>query len=180
MSSLCCLFISLCINILDFSTEEAVIRSWHIIISLLSALITLGIFLVLANDYLKHRYAWIKGWRTHIIPAICLVGGSLYICTENTTILPCFALIVLMYVCYIKTATNQKQPQIIESNTDLLYRSRLFNRTHLQIRKLAYDNTKGLTIGICGQWGSGKTFFINNLLANLSQQSTKSSKNEPL
>ena len=177
---LCCLFISLCINILDFSTEEAAIRSWHIIISLLSTLITLGIFLVLANDYLKHRYAWIKGWRTHIIPAICLVGGSLYICTENTTILPCFALIVLMYVCYIKTATNQKQPQIIESNTDLLYRSRLFNRTHLQIRKLAYDNTKGLTIGICGQWGSGKTFFINNLLANLSQQSTKSGKNGPL
>ncbi len=177
---LCCLFISLCINILDFSTEEAAIRSWHIIISLLSTLITLGIFLVLANDYLKHRYAWIKGWRTHIIPAICLVGGSLYVCTENTTILPCFALIVLMYVCYIKTATNQKQPQIIESNTDLLYRSRLFNRTHLQIRKLAYDNTKGLTIGICGQWGSGKTFFINNLLANLSQQSTKSSKNGPL
>lgn len=177
---LSCLFISLCINILDFSTEEAAIRSWHIIISLLSTLITLGIFLVLANDYLKHRYAWSKGWRTHIIPAICLVGGVLYICTENATILPCFALIVLMYVCYIKTATNQKQPQIIESNTDLLYRSRLFNRTHLQIRKLAYDNTKGLTIGICGQWGSGKTFFINNLLANLSQQSTKSSKNGPL
>ena len=167
---LCCLFISLCINILDFSTEEAAIRSWHIIISLLSTLITLGIFLVLANDYLKHRYAWIKGWRTHIIPAICLVGGVLYICTENTTILPCFALIILMYGCYIYSTTkNQKEPTI-KVHTDLLYRSRLFNGTLRFIREHAYNNEKGLTIGICGQWGSGKTFFINELMQGLSKQ----------
>ena len=177
---LSCLFISLCINKLDFSTEEAVIRSWHIIISLLSALITLGIFLVLANDYLKHRYAWLKGRRTYIIPAICLVGGILYICTENTTVLPCFSLIILIYGVYINFTTKQQKEPTVKPHTDLLYRSRLFNRTHLQIRKLAFNNTQGLTIGICGQWGSGKTFFIDNLLNNLSQQSTTGAKKEPI
>lgn len=164
------LFLSIYINVLDFSTKDAAIRSWHIITSVLSALITLGIFLVLANDYIKHRYAWIKGWRTYVIPAICLVGGVLYICTENTTILPCFALIVLMYGCYIYSTTKRQKEPTIKVHTDLLYRSRLFNGTLRFIREHAYNNEKGLTIGICGQWGSGKTFFINELMQGLSKQ----------
>lgn len=177
------LFLSMYINVLDFSTKDAAIRSCHIIISLLSALITFGIFLVLANDYLKHRYAWIKGWRTYVIPTICLVGGVLYICTENTTVLPCFSLIILIYGVYINSTTKQQKEPTIKPPSDLLYRSRLFNRTQLQIRKLAYDNMNGLTIGICGPWGSGKTFFIDSLLAYLSrpvvsQQAKKEQWNE--
>lgn len=163
------LFLSMYINVLDFSTKDAAIRSCHIIISLLSALITLGIFLVLANDYLKHRYAWIKGWRTYVIPTICLVGGVLYICTENTTVLPCFSLIILIYGFYISSTTKRQNEPTIKIHTDLLYRSRLYNATLRLIRELAYNSKKGLTIGICGQWGSGKTFFIDELIQGLSE-----------
>lgn len=98
----------------------------------------------------------------------------------NVYILAFLAIYPILYLVRAFSCTKDEEKEIVKIEEDLLYRSRLFNRTQLQIRKLAHDNTNGLTIGICGPWGSGKTFFINNLLANLSQQSTTSGKNGPL
>ncbi len=48
---------------------------------------------------------------------------------------------------------------------DHLYRSRLYRRTALRIRELAGKRREeGITIGICGNWGSGKTFFIREII----------------
>lgn len=98
----------------------------------------------------------------------------------NVYILAFLAIYPILYLVRAFSCTKDEEKEIVKIEEDLLYRSRLFNRTQLQIRKLAHDNTNGLTIGICGPWGSGKTFFINNLLANLSQQSKTSGKNGPL
>lgn len=95
----------------------------------------------------------------------------------NVYILAFLAIYPILYLVRAFSCTKDEVKEIVKIEEDLLYRSRLFNRTQLQIRKLAHNNTNGLTIGICGPWGSGKTFFINDLLSKLSQQATTNGKN---
>lgn len=103
-----------------------------------------------------------------ILTALCIIFSGLYILSSNIVMMVCSLLIIL---CHFKYNTHTKSiiPPIPIQKEDWLFRSRLFNRTHLQIRKHAINNRDGLTIGICGSWGSGKTFFINNLLSKLAQ-----------
>lgn len=94
----------------------------------------------------------------------------------NNYILTTLTIFAVAYLIRAFSCKKSEEKSFNNAEEDLLYRSRLFNRTQLQIRQLAHDNTMGLTIGICGPWGSGKTFFINKLLRNLSQRSQKSDK----
>lgn len=104
-------------------------------------------------------------------------GGALYLCVFFPVILFCFVVLLLSYSAYTKKIKRQCLTDESEEQTDLLYRSRLFNRTHLQIRKLACREKKGLTIGICGQWGSGKSFFIDTLKKKLSDSLQEKEEN---
>lgn len=113
----------------------------------------------------------ILAWLVSVI--ICWIYYKYENC-YNIYILTALAIFALAYLIRAFSCKKDEDKSFNNDKEDLLYRSRLFNRTQLQIRQLAHDNKMGLTIGISGPWGSGKTFFINNLLRNLSQRSQKS------
>lgn len=115
----------------------------------------------------------IFAWLVSVI--ICWIYYKYENC-YNIYILTALAIFALAYLIRAFSCKKDEDKSFNNDKEDLLYRSRLFNRTQLQIRQLAHDNKMGLTIGISGPWGSGKTFFINNLLRNLSQRSQKSNK----
>lgn len=104
-------------------------------------------------------------------------SGALYLSVYSPTILFCLVVLMVSYYACIKVIKNKCSAEEIEPQADMLYRARLFNRTHLQIRRLANRGNKGLTIGICGQWGSGKSFFIDTLKEKLSGALQSSEEN---
>lgn len=131
--------------------------------------ITLLLCISLIRDYLSGDFKWTKHQRAAFI-LIPVIGFAIsYTVFECSGALLGIIILTSAYLLYAYFIEKAGKTAIPPKSHDQLYRSRLFNRTHLQIRKLAYDNTKGLTIGICGQWGSGKTFFIDTLLALLSR-----------
>jgi len=131
--------------------------------------ITLLLCISLIRDCLSGDFKWTKHQRAAFI-LIPVIGFAIsYTVFECSGALLGIIILTSAYLLYAYFIEKAGKTAIPPKSHDQLYRSRLFNRTHLQIRKLAYDNTKGLTIGICGQWGSGKTFFIDTLLALLSR-----------
>ncbi len=144
------------------------IRDKYALPSIIYAITFLLCFCII-KDYLNGHFKWSTHKRAAYIIFPVLGFAFCYTlldCTEALLGIIILTSIYLLYAYFIEKAGKTAIPP---KSHDQLYRSRLFNRTHLQIRKLAYDNTKGLTIGICGQWGSGKTFFIDTLLALLSR-----------
>ncbi len=161
------LIISGCI-IFTYSSEiEDYVRqnTEHVISIALSGLICIWLYI----DYWKR---WLISHRLLGISIVMLLWGvvvCLYISEPTLTILGCLLVGIAAYYVYARKVENLPPPHVVERQNDWMYRSRLFNRTHRQIRKLACTENRGVTIGICGQWGSGKSFFIQNLLYKLSQ-----------
>lgn len=131
--------------------------------------VTLFLCISLIRDYLSGNFKWANHQRAVFI-IIPVTGFTVaYAFFERTDALLGNIILIstyLLYACFIK---NAGESGISPKPHDQLYRSRLFNRTHQHIRKLAKSTPHGLTIGICGQWGSGKTFFIDTLLTLLSR-----------
>lgn len=139
------------------------------VLSVVIYAVTLFLCISLIRDYLSGDFKWAKHRRAVFI-IIPVTGFTVaYAFFERTDALLGNIILTstyLLYACFIKNAGESGIPP---KPHDQLYRSRLFNRTHQHIRKLAKSTPHGLTIGICGQWGSGKTFFIDTLLALLSR-----------
>ena len=131
--------------------------------------VTLFLCISLIRDYLSGNFKWANHQRAVFI-IIPVTGFTVaYAFFERTDALLGNIILTstyLFYACFIKNAGESGIPPKPHDHLD---RSRLFNRTHQHIRKLAKSTPHGLTIGICGQWGSGKTFFIDTLLALLSR-----------
>ena len=53
---------------------------------------------------------------------------------------------------------------------DWLYRDKFLNRMHRRIREIAETRKEGITIGIVGSWGVGKTYMIEMLCDLLSKE----------
>lgn len=139
------------------------------VLSIVIYAVTLFLCISLIRDYLSGDFKWAKHRRAVFI-IIPVTGFTVvYAFFERTDALLGNIILTstyLLYACFIKNAGESGIPP---KPHDQLYRSRFFNRTHQHIRKLAKSTPHGLTIGICGQWGSGKTFFIDTLLALLSR-----------
>ncbi len=121
------------------------------------------------NDYRKCYFSFYNGYKAFILHIWSYITCILYFLSLNSNILTSMIIVSIVYTLYyLQVEKLTPCEKIIQEEEDWLYRARLFNRTHLQIRKLAKESNKGLTIGICGQWGSGKTFFIDNLITKLS------------
>ncbi len=139
------------------------------VLSIVIYAVTLFLCISLIRDYLSGDFKWAKHRRAVFI-IIPVTGFTVaYAFFERTDALLGNIILTstyLLYACFIK---DIKKTNIFPKPHDQLYRSRFFNRTHQHIRKLAKSTPHGLTIGICGQWGSGKTFFIDTLLALLSR-----------
>lgn len=139
------------------------------VLSIVIYAVTLFLCISLIRDYLSGDFKWAKHRRAVFI-IIPVTGFTVaYAFFERTDALLGNIILTstyLLYACFIKNASESGIPP---KPHDQLYRSRLFNRTHQHIRKLAKSTPHGLTIGICGQWGSGKTFFMDTLLALLSR-----------
>lgn len=161
------LIISGCI-IFTYSSEieDYVRQNTEQVISIaLSGLICIWLYI----DYWKR---WLISHRLLGISIVMLLWGvvvCLYISEPTLIILACLLVGIAAYYVYARKVENLPPPHVVERQNDWMYRSRLFNRTHRQIRKLACTENRGVTIGICGQWGSGKSFFIRDLLFKLSQ-----------
>ena len=131
--------------------------------------ITLLLCISLIRDYLSGDFKWTKHQRAAFI-LIPVIGFAIsYTVFECTGALLGIIILTSAYLLYAYFIEKAGKTAIPPKSHDQLYRSRLFNRTHQHIRKLAKSTPHGLTIGICGQWGCGKTFFIDTLLALLSR-----------
>lgn len=131
--------------------------------------ITLLLCISLIRDYLSGDFKWTKHQRAAfiLIPVIGFaISYTVFECSGALLGIIILTSAYLLYAYFIEKAGKTAIPQ---KSHDQLYRSRLFNRTHQHIRKLAKSTPHGLTIGICGRWGCGKTFFIDTLLALLSR-----------
>ena len=131
--------------------------------------ITLLLCISLIRDYLSGDFKWTKHQRAAFI-LIPVIGFAIsYTIFECSGALLGIIILTSAYLLYAYFIEKAGKTAIPPKSHDQLYRSRLFNRTHQHIRKLAKSTPHGLTIGICGQWGCGKTFFIDTLLALLSR-----------
>lgn len=160
---------------LIYSTEVNSILKWLAIqhcTQCISSVLTVLFCWLLLNDYKYNRCVFCRFSTASIIVILTICSGFLCVHFSSLVI---FACLVVAWVAYYIYARNIRQNVIAlrqEEQEDWLYRERIFNRTHLQIRKLAQQENKGLTIGICGQWGSGKSFFIDSLKQKLSKKYT--------
>lgn len=138
------------------------------------------ICIAILADCIKDNFLFYNGYKSIIIQLFAVASCTIYILSLNSNILTCSVIVNIIYGLYFIQAERHPLPESEHpEKEDLLYRTRLFNRTQQQIRKLAKDTCQGLTIGICGQWGSGKTFFIDSLLAKLSKNNdTKSDSHD--
>lgn len=170
MLSLCIIW-WFCMGVIDFEFSSIINKpSINQRISIICYITTIWIIFSIFDDYRKCRYSFYHGYKTIIIQLWGYLTSIIYIISISSSILTCMIVVNIIYGIYYLQVNKLPLPKtVIPKEDDWLYRSRLFNRTHRQIRSLAKDNMQGLTIGICGQWGSGKTFFINDLLNRLSK-----------
>lgn len=131
--------------------------------------ITLLLCISLIRDYLSGDFKWTKHQRAAFILTPVIGFAISYTVFECSGALLGIIILTSAYLLYAYFIEKAGKTAIPPKSHDQLYRSRLFNRTHQHIRKLAKSTPHGLTIGICGQWGCGKTFFIDTLLALLSR-----------
>lgn len=117
-----------------------------------SFLIGICILFSLVYDIRFHGY----GWREGLISFLFL---------------SCIA--VLLLECAERSNMLKKRKQEMSSNKkkDWLYRDKFLNRMHRRIREIAETRKEGITIGIVGSWGVGKTYMIEMLCDHLREKS---------
>lgn len=144
------------------------IRDKYALPSIIYAITFLLCFCII-KDYLNGHFKWSTHKRAAYIIFPVLGFAFCYTLLDCTEALLGIIILTSAYLLYAYFIEKAGKTAIPPKSHDQLYRSRLFNRTHQHIRKLAKSTPHGLTIGICGQWGCGKTFFIDTLLALLSR-----------
>lgn len=144
--------------------------------------------------YLKINWLtcrWLRWVLRVFILILCLIifpyAGAIFFQREG---MPCFMACVILSaiisVCYILfylisesddsrsiEKTEKKDPEKNDpEKNDYLHRAKLYNHIYESIkRNFGEENKEGRTIGICGRWGSGKSFCISKLLRLLSKES---------
>ncbi len=73
---------------------------------------------------------------------------------------------------------KREQEQNSNKKTDLLYRDKFLNGMHRRIREIAKIRNDGITIGVVGSWGVGKTYMIDMLCDRLCKKLRKGKQTE--
>lgn len=161
-----------------YDVNEFIVRffceKWMLVASVVVTCLTC---LLLYLDSKKNKSSDYRLCKALFMLLLVAGSGALYLRVYSPTILFCLVVLTVSYYAYIKGVEKKGSAEKSALQADMLYRARLYNRTHLQIRKLAYREKKGLTIGICGQWGSGKSFFIDTLKEKLSGSLQRNEEN---
>lgn len=117
------------------------------------------------------------------ISSLVLLCSSSLLCLASMDVpMRLYMIIFFSAALLINVLCQQLKPQkktLIKMPTELLGRARMFNRIHSVIR--AYSNRKnkfeghasGIVVAIYGEWGSGKTYFLNYLSERFSKCFTK-------
>ena len=137
--------------------------------------VSLGVFIYTAFlcSALK---SWIR-WILYIIAgiAVLVTGISYYQNFDPAVQIALFLLFVIVWCSFFSLIANsnkKKCPQISEG----LGRKRAYDRLHAWIRR-ALHGEEGVAIGICGDWGTGKTHCLRYLSHRLSLKQPKSGEN---
>ena len=72
---------------------------------------------------------------------------------------------------------EEKFQRGVRKKKDNLYRDKFLNRTHRRIREIAETRKEGITIGIVGSWGVGKTYMVEMLCDRLRKKLRKEKSN---
>lgn len=161
-------------NVLSWEIENVYVVYLHLLVFWVGTLIcSIFVFKRLLDK--NHEFYWDKKY--YRINAILF--GLLYLLALSTLcffvlssnewfLLIFFATFVTRLAHNIFTKKEYKDYEVKEEK-DLLFRTRFFNRTTDRIREIAQNSREGITIGIIGSWGTGKTFFVDQILWRLSK-----------
>lgn len=111
---------------------------------------------------------------------ICLFLLACFVAIGEVLYLICSLVICALQFVFFFRTEKVITVENGDEQADILYRNRLYNRTEKLIRKMAFCQKNGLTVGICGKWGSGKTYYVNELLQRLSKKRIDFDENELL
>lgn len=131
-----------------------------------------SLFLVYRDEYSRYDdNIFFLRYEKSIILFIVIIFRCFYLFNlKSEDIFLTCAWLISVIVFVVNFFVIKKERPLPCDCEDLLYRSRIYNKAHISIRELAYNaNSKGLTIGICGEWGSGKSFFLQKLRYLLSK-----------
>lgn len=158
--------------------ENIYVIYFHLLLFGLGALFCVGCVFKRLLDK-NHEFYWDKKYYRinlflfGLLFLLALASLYFFVLSSNKWFL--LIVLVILVTCLVHNIFTKKEYKVYEEKEekDFLFRSRFFNRTSDRIREIAQNSRDGITIGISGSWGTGKTFFIDQILWRLSKHRNK-------